>query len=336
MRLADLGEFGFIAKVRRAVQNGAGVELGIGDDCAVLRLPADELLLTTSDLLIEDVHFRRSWTGLEDLGRKSVAVNLSDIAAMGGTPRFLYLALGIPAELPMNELEALVAGFVAEAEAYGTTLVGGDTCRSPGPLLISVTAEGSVPPAELVRRSGVRPGDGIYVSGTLGDSALALRELQAGRAPDQFLAGRHHRPTARIGLGRRLAASRLPSAMIDISDGLLADLGHLLAASQVGAELTVDDLPLSPVFAAQLTVEPELLDLALGGGEDYELLFTVPAAGEARLLAADWPVPVTRIGTAGSVENGLLLKDRHGRRRLPATGGFNHFAAFGTSAGTHR
>lgn len=327
MKLEELGEFGFIARIRRQVADGAGVAQGIGDDCAALELPPGELLLTTNDLLIEGVHFRRDWTGMDDLGRKSVAVNVSDIAAMGGTPRFLYLGLGIPAGLDLAELEALVGGFVAGCAEYGATLAGGDTCRSPGPLFISVTAEGSIPPGELVRRSGAYPGEAIYVTGTLGDSALALHDLQQGRIPVAELLARHRRPTARSNAGRQIAAAGLATAMIDISDGLFADLGHLLAAAQAGALLKAEALPLSPAAASRLEAEPGLFELVLGGGEDYELLFTVAPENEQRLaaLAKDWPLAVTRIGQVTPPDGGIRLEDRDGRTRSAVPRGFNHF-----------
>ena len=257
MKLSELGEFGFIERIRRAVPGGAGIVAGIGDDCAVTTLPAGEVLLNTTDLLIEGGHFRRDWSDLFLLGRKSVSVNVSDIAAMGGTPRHLTLGLGIPPDLPVEELERFVAGFLDAAAGYRTVLIGGDTCRSPGPLFVSVTVEGSAPPAEVVRRSGARPGDDLYVSGTLGDSALALRLLSAGDAPPPELARRHHDPQARTALGRELAAAGLATAMIDVSDGLCADLGHILAASGVGARVEVGALPLSDPFRSAAATLPD-------------------------------------------------------------------------------
>ncbi|BCR06867.1 thiamine-monophosphate kinase [Desulfuromonas versatilis] len=327
MKLSELGEFGFIRRLRQQVSDGPGVRLGIGDDCAALELPPGELLLTTTDLLIEQVHFRRDWTDPRSLGRKSVAVNISDIAAMGGTPRHLFLGLGIPAATEAEELEAFMAGFIEAAAEYGAALVGGDTCRSAGPLLISVTAQGSVPAEELVRRGGARPGDAIYVSGTLGDSALALDRLLAGAEPDPWLARRHHDPTARSGLGRALAAARLPSAMIDLSDGLLADLGHVLEASGVGARVELGLVPLSPAFRAALAAAPGLVELALAGGEDYELLFTLDPRHEPQLqrLAAEVGVPLTRVGRIVSPEEGLQILDLQGHPYRPTRLGFNHF-----------
>ncbi|OHB28663.1 MAG: thiamine-phosphate kinase [Desulfuromonadaceae bacterium GWC2_58_13] len=323
MKLSDLGEFGFIERIRQAVAKAPGVMVGIGDDCAVLELPPGERLLTSTDLLIEDVHFRRAWADMHLLGRKSVSVNVSDIAAMGGTPRHLYLGLGIPTDLTVEDLDAFVAGFLAACADYGATLVGGDTCRSPGPLLISVTVEGTVSADELVCRSGARPGDALYVSGTLGDSALALRQLLAGESLEPELARRHHDPRARVELGRILASAHIPSAMIDVSDGLLADLGHLLESSAVGAEIDQTALPLSAPLRAAWIDDPERIELALSGGEDYELLFTVPPEREPALAAL--ALSVTRIGTIVEGSAGLLMKNRSGDLRPAAPAGYNHF-----------
>ncbi len=329
MKLAELGEFGFIERIRAAVAataaSGAGVRLGIGDDCAVTELPPGQVLLTSTDLLIEEIHFRSAWSDWRTLGGKCVAVNVSDVAAMGGTPRHLYLGLGIPADMALADLDAFMDGFLQAAADYGAVLVGGDTCRSPGPLMVSVTVEGAAPADQVVARGGARPGDAVYVSGTLGDSALALRRLQSGRPLADDLARRHHRPQARVALGRALAEAQLPSAMIDVSDGVLADLGHILDASAVGARLEQPQLPLSPAFRQALAEEPALLELALCGGEDYELLFTVPAEKEPLLAALVADVAITRIGTVIAAEQGLLLADETGRLRPARAKGYNHF-----------
>lgn len=329
MRLAELGEFGLIERIRRAAPGHPGLCLGIGDDCAISRLNPGEELLTTTDLLIEGVHFRREWTDLYRLGRKCISVNVSDLAAMGGEPRHLFLGLGVPAGMSVEDCESLLAGVLDAAAMYGAALAGGDTCRSLGPLLLSVTAEGAIPAGQAVRRSGAHPGDELYVSGTLGDSALALRELLAGRRPDDQLAARHHDPTARPALGQALRTAGLARAMIDLSDGLAADLGHLLAASDCGAIVETALLPLSSSFAAALTGEPALLDLALYGGEDYELLFAAPSGTGARLaaLAATQGVAITRIGRLTPREGGLTVKAPDGRALAVRDGGFDHFRA---------
>jgi thiamine-monophosphate kinase len=335
VNLAALGEFGFIERIRRRAASAPAVRVAIGDDCAALCLPAGELLLTTTDLLIEDIHFRRSFTDLKTLGRKSVAVNVSDIAAMGGVPRYLYLGLGVPADLCLEDLDAFIDGFLEAAASYGAVLAGGDTCRSPGPLLISVTAEGSVAEGELVRRSGAAVGDDIYLSGSVGDSALALHHLQRGEVPASFLAARHHDPTARTVLGRSLAEARLPSAMIDVSDGVLADLGHLLEASRVGALLEEEALPLSALFREGLAADPSRIELAWSGGEDYELLFTVRAGQKDALsaLARRLNLPLTRIGTVTAGAEGLSVRTGDGRLLHPAPAGFNHFLSGGQPSG---
>ena len=327
MKLADLGEFGFIERISSAAAVGPGVLRGIGDDCAVLELPPGQLLLTSKDMLIEGVHFQLSWSGWRTLGRKSVAVNISDIAAMGGTPRYLYLGLGVPDSATVEELNQFLDGFLEAAAEYGALLVGGDTCRSPGPLLISVTVEGTVPKAEVVSRGGARPGDGIYVSGTLGDSALGLRQLLKGEKPGEFLARRHFDPQPRISLGRALAEKGLASAMIDLSDGLLGDLGHILKAGSAGAVLEEARLPLSAEFRHALQADPASMQLAWAGGEDYELLFTVPPEKEPLPmgLASACGVDLTRIGVICEAKDGLRILDARGRYRSPEAGGFNHF-----------
>jgi thiamine-monophosphate kinase len=324
--LAQLGEFGLIERIRRRNPTGSGLRLGIGDDCAALEIPAGRLLLTSTDLLIEEIHFRRDWTDPFRLGRKAVSVNVSDIAAMGGEPHFLYLGLGLPSDLPLAEIDALLDGFMQAAAENNAVLAGGDTCRSPGPLLISVTVEGSVPPGELVQRRGARPGDLLYVSGTLGDSALALQLLRAGAEVEEGLARRHHDPQARTSVGRRLAKAELATAMLDLSDGLLADLGHLLAASQVGAQLEQKAIPLSDAARLLLAKEPRWQQCALAGGEDYELLFTADPRSRDQIasLAAELAVPLTVIGqiTAG---DGLAIIDGRGNRVHPEISGFDHF-----------
>ena len=181
MELKDLGEFQLIERIRQRAPVGEGVQRGIGDDAAVVTLPEGHQLLTSTDMLIEGIHFRHDWTSPEDLGHKAVAVNLSDIAAMGGTPRYLYLGFACPGTTTLEDINAFLKGALEEAERYNVTLVGGDTCRSPGPWLISVTIEGSAPADQAIGRNGAQPGDLIMVSGTLGDSALALHLLHEGK-----------------------------------------------------------------------------------------------------------------------------------------------------------
>lgn len=327
MSLAACGEFGLIERIRAQVAGRDDLLLGIGDDCCATALPPGEVLLTTTDLLIEEIHFRRAWTDLFSLGLKAVAVNISDIAAMGGTPQSLSLGLALPADLNPDDFDQLIAGILAAAAEYGAILSGGDTCRSPGGLMLSVTVQGSIRPEQILRRSGAKVGDLLYVSGTLGDSALALRELQVGRTPAADLALRHHRPVARLRLGQELARRQLATALIDLSDGLGADLGHVLAASGVGACVSAAKLPLSTAFRAALGVEPGLLDLALAGGEDYELLWSAPPTAVAALtaLSVELELPLTCIGeiVAGA---GLVVTAADGQEIVSTQAGYNHFA----------
>lgn len=333
MTLGELGEFGLIETIRTRVAPTAGVWRGIGDDAAEVELPAGERLLTSTDLLLEAVHFDFAWISPFDLGAKAVAVNLSDIAAMGGTARFLYIGLACPAATEVAALHAFIDGVLAEAGSHGVALVGGDTCRSPGPWIISVTIEGSAPAGEAVGRDGARPGERILVSGTLGDSALALALWQEGTTPEPFLAARHCRPTPRLALGRELARLGLATTMIDLSDGLAADLEHILQGSGAGAELLSAALPLSPVFRAHLARQPQRLELALGGGEDYELLCTVPAARVCEALAVGerLGVPLTALGTVLPAEAGLQLRDAAGGLRPLRVRGYDHFGHSGES-----
>ncbi|MBD1399895.1 thiamine-phosphate kinase [Pelovirga terrestris] len=318
------GEFELIGWIKEQVESCSRMPSGIGDDCAIDQLPSDQQLLTSNDLLIEDIHFNRAWTSMFDLGRKSVAVNLSDIAAMGGKPRSLYLGLGRSQQLEETELKDFIRGFLYEARQHDVVLAGGDTCGSPGPLMISVTVQGLVPTGKAVMRQGSGCGDALYVSGTLGDSALALHLLRAGQMPPVPLAQRFHTPSARIDLGRLVGEQELATAMLDVSDGLLADLNHLLVASGVGAELILSALPLSEAFRSALGQNPSLIDLALAGGEDYELLFS-----SARHDLEQMALPAPGVVKVGHIRAGTGINIRqdngdiyHCRQR-----GFDHFAA---------
>jgi thiamine-monophosphate kinase len=327
LKLKDLGEFKLIDRIREQAVKGEGVHRGIGDDAAVLNLPEGHQLLTSTDLMIEGIHFRHDWTDCEALGHKAVAVNLSDIAAMGGTPRYLYIGLACPDEADIGDLNAFLRGVLDETAKYGVSLVGGDTSRSPGPWMISVTVEGSAPALQAVGRDGAQPGDLIMVSGTLGDSALALRLIKEGKEPSADLLKRHHQPVAQVELGCLLGENRFANAMIDVSDGLAGDLEHILQASRIDGLIDESKLPLSEAFRDYVGEDQALLDLALYGGEDYELLFTVApekAASVMELCAARY----LQVATIGSVQEGsgvLSLKDRVGEVRPILVRSYDHF-----------
>jgi thiamine-monophosphate kinase len=289
-------------------------------------------LLLTTDTLLEGVHFRRSTAALRDIGAKAIAVNVSDIAAMGGEPCYALLALALPPSLAVAELDELYAGVLDMARQHGVTLVGGDTCAAPGGVVLSVTLVGRVDGAPL-SRSGAQPGDAILVSGTLGASAagLAVLERGPGTLPPSVVEAvvRAHRvPTPRVAESRLIRASGWATAMIDLSDGLVTDLGHVAAESHVGARIDVDALPVSEAtraVARALGVDP--LGWALSGGEDYELLFTAVAArrGElARAVTDRTGTPIHWIGEVRPFEEGLRFVDRGGRAHAVKPG-FDHF-----------
>lgn len=325
--LNQLGEFGLIDRIRHQVAHSNSVVVGIGDDCAATTLPSGELLLTSKDLLIENVHFRREWSDMYHIGRKSVAVNLSDIAAMGGKANHLFLGVGLPKTLTAIEIDQFTAGFLDEATAAGATLCGGDTCRSHDNLLISVTVQGSVSAEHLLCRDGAKEGDLVYVSGTIGDSALALAQLERGEMPSPYLAQRHHSPTPRLKLGQTIAQRKLATAMIDVSDGVFSDLGHILEQSQLGAQLMPHQFPLSEAARHHLRNNPQDSNIAMLGGEDYELLFCIPATNDDKIkqLATEIGLPLTQIGICVAASQGLTVVDPTGRQQPGQKAGYNHF-----------
>lgn len=323
-----LGEFGLIEAIRRrAGPAGRRWALGIGDDAAILRPAAGRELVWTADALVEDVHFRWSTTDPKSLGHKALAVNLSDVAAMGARPLGFLLTLGCPPRTSGRRLDAFLSGLLAEARASGCPLVGGDTVRSEK-WHLSISAVGEVTRGAALRRDRARAGDRLLVTGTLGGSALGLQLLENGwtRTPAEKRFTRIHlRPRPPYEVGPRLSRAGLARAAIDISDGLLADLGHVLDQSGLGADLHVDCLPLAPGFravCASRDLDPE--SLALGGGEDHQLLFTVrPEAPGLAALARRLDVRLSEIGVLRR-SSGIRLF-RGDTRVNVAKKGFDHF-----------
>ena len=327
MKLSRLGEFGLIERVRRATPKSRGVLLGIGDDAAWVANKTGSCLIT-SDILIEGVHFNLEWTSLFDLGYKTLAVNLSDIAAMGGIPAYLILSLGIPPKFDSADIDEFYRGMRSLAAQSGVALVGGDTSIAES-LFISACLIGHAP-FRPVTRGGAKLGDDIYVTGTLGDSALALNLLrnkakQTKRGPVKYLLSRHHRPTARLTAGALLARERLATAMIDVSDGLLQDLSHICRASRIGALVWEDKLPLSSDYRA-LTGTDGTRN-ALSGGEDYELLFCARRRDRPRIenLAKRAGVGIPRIGICVSQRRGIKVLDPSGKPLAIRSEGHDHF-----------
>lgn len=331
MQLSDIGEFGLIRRIQSHSAGDPTVIIGIGDDCAVTRSSPETVTLSTTDMLVERVHFDLSFTSPYLLGRKSLAVNLSDIAACGGIPRHALLSLALPKDLPLTFIDDFIRGFTDLASEQRVTLIGGDTCASPGPLIISVTLTGEQKPEMAVLRSGAQQGDLILVSGTLGDSALGLKLLQGGyrvtaeTAPHPAVQ-RHLDPAPRNALALSIASAGLATAMIDISDGLCADLGHILELSGCGALLDLPLLPRSEALREAALSGEDTDQIILAGGEDYELLWTISPDKVAELtqLRETAGVPLTVIGSITS-EQGLLLRKADGSIVLPTATGYNHF-----------
>lgn len=335
--LTRRGEFGLIRRIRRAAQSAdPRVLKGIGDDAAVFT--AAEKTLAATDLLIENVHFRMDKTTPRLLGRKALSVNLSDIAAMAATPKFALLGLAAPPDFPADTLDAIIAGFIDRAKEASVTLVGGDVCRSER-LVLAVTVIGEVSGPGPVYRSGAGPGDLIFVTGTVGDSALGLLRLEELASPiteeviERDILGqpimRHLDPPARLSFGKKAAG--IITSMIDLSDGIMSDLQRILEESNVpGAVIQADRIPLCSSFREHFQVRAGLsaqaLSLAFAGGEDYELLLTAPAGSEPGLMKIgdELDLPITRIGRI-SREAGIVLADESGGEiPLPAPR-FNHF-----------
>ena len=317
-----LGEFDLIDRYfRRPVRRAA---LGIGDDCALLQPTPGQQLAVSTDLLVEGRHFL-STVAPARLGHKALAVNLSDLAACGARPLAFTLTLSLPrAEAAF--LAPFAQGLLALADAHDIELVGGDT--TAGPLTVGITAIGEVPPGQALLRSGARVGDEVWVSGHLGDARLALEVFrgQLTLPGDGFDQARQamEQPQPRVALG--LALRGVASAAIDLSDGLLGDLGHVLRASQVGAELWLEALPRSPLLAAQAPAWQQTCLLA--GGDDYELLFTAPKAQHPQVLDAGRRagVAVTRVGEVQAATAGLVVRDGAGQPLdLSGWSGFDHF-----------
>jgi thiamine-monophosphate kinase len=316
-----VAEFALIDLIReRCDVTRADVRLGIGDDAALLAVSPGQLLAVSTDTLVSGVHFSHEATA-RDIGWKALAVNLSDLAAMGAEPAWATLALTLPSA-DVRWVDEFADGFAELARRHRVALVGGDTTQ--GPLSITVTIHGFVPEAAALTRAGARAGDGVYVTGTLGDAAAGLRLLSSRRATPVQLSARLHRPMPRIAQGLLLRGRA--TACIDVSDGLTADLGHICAASGVGAQIDADVLPASPELIAAFGTD-ERRALQLAGGDDYELCFTVPDALAPELLRdlADSGCAATRIGrvVAGS---GVSVRDARGNPVELPKRGWEHFA----------
>jgi len=327
--LQEIGEFGLINRIRKWVTSSdPALVQGIGDDVAVIDTGFKALLVTT-DILIEDIHFDLSWTDSYTLGRKSLAVNLSDIASMGGTAKYFLISLGLPKNLPLSFVSSFYRGLKKEAKRYQVELIGGDTSLSQK-IVINICLLGEGRKKDLLFRKGARAGDDLFVSGTLGDAALGLKILREKRKIKEArgLVKKHLCPCPRVELGRAIANHHWATAMIDVSDGLLIDTSHLLEESGVGARIWEEMIPLSRPYQRSIRAfSKDPLQLALSGGEDYELLFTAPPRMRNRILSLVRAnkIPITRIGEILPKEEGFLIAGKDGKDYSPSRLGFEHF-----------
>jgi thiamine-monophosphate kinase len=332
MTVADIGEHALLARVlARLPRPSASVLVGPGDDAAVLAPGRNERLVVTTDAVVEGVHFSRAFSSPADIGHRALAVNLSDLAAMGATPRWALLSLVLPGSWPVRDVEELVSGLAAMAERYAVAVAGGNITRTSGPLVVDVTAGGGVSPRRWVARSGARAGHEIWMSGAIGGAAAGLEMLESGagsRLPDPGCIARHTRPEPRVRLGIAMGRLRAASAAMDLSDGLADAVRQVAQASGVGARIDGDALPIEPgarQWWAGRGVDPVLA--AARGGDDYELLMAVPPRGGGALRALARQVadpPLTKIGVFTKDPRELVLARGTNEQALPE--GFEHFA----------
>ena len=334
---SSLREFELIRALKqRYGASDARIVLGMGDDAAVIAPERGSRCLLTTDLLAEGIHFDRATAAFADIGFRAAAANLSDIAAMGGSPDFLLVSLAIPRDGTVGQVKQLYSGMMAACRSHRVKLIGGDTSASTGGWFVAITLVGSAIAGRILLRRGAKAGDDLYVTGTLGDSRAGLGLIRRGKESAQslsagerrFLVQRHLRPTARVREGLWLATSGWATSAIDLSDGLSGDLRHVCADSRVGAVIELSALPISPACREYaLSVKQDPVTLALAGGEDYELLFTVPARHRATFhrASARRGFRVTRVGRMTAAKEGLRMTLADGRRRpLPASS-YEHF-----------
>jgi thiamine-monophosphate kinase len=334
-------EFDFIKKIRaQADQRGAssGLLRGIGDDAAILKSFAGGDVVISTDLLVEDIDFRRSTTLPNQLGHKALAVSLSDIAAMGARPRWTLLSIGVPSDVwDTGFIDRFFEGLFKLADRFGVKLIGGDLSRTPEKIVINSIVLGESRPGQEVFRAGAKPGDQIYVTGFLGDAAAGLRLIERGarvhrsnpptadsNSIDRLLL-RHLQPEPRVGWGLLIGDQQLATAMIDVSDGLSSDLNHLCDESQVGALVDSASIPIDQLvteICGRRALDP--LMLALHGGEDFELLFTVSPENIGRLPKRVDGIPVTRIGEIKDASLGVQIAEGSKIWKLEP-GGWEHF-----------
>jgi thiamine-monophosphate kinase len=300
----------------------------MGDDAALVRPSARRHILLTTDLLIEGVDFDPDTSSFDQIGHKAMAANLSDIAAMGGIPKYVMVAIALPTRTPMRSLDLLYQGMMRLARRYGVRLIGGDTSASFHGIMVALSVIGEAEQGQAITRSGARPGDRIFVTGSLGNSKAGLEILKRRKARFPYLVRRHLYPLPRVKEGRLLATRRLATAMLDLSDGLASDLRHLCEASRVGARIDRSKIPLSPPlveYAREKGNDP--FHYALTGGEDFELLFTVRPSRIRALehLQSQRRLTVFPIGEITTQRHGITIVEQDRRERRLTEQGYEHF-----------
>jgi thiamine-monophosphate kinase len=336
MTIDELGEFGVIERIARFLPGqAADVVVGVGDDVAVLRTSAEQVLLATCDIQVENVHFLRSASTPYQLGRKAIAINVSDIAAMGGQPTWALVSLALPPDTEAVFVDELYRGMLDQLQAAGAAIVGGNLSKIDGPVVIDLFLLGQCAANRFVCRRGARPGDALLVTGTLGDSRAGLEllrrpDLSVARESREQLLAAHLTPQPRLAEGRLLAGSGLVHAMLDVSDGTLSDLRHMCEASNVGAELFLADLPISAACRdVARALQRDTSEWALAGGEDYQLMFTVACHDVERIrqeLEEQSGTSVRVVGRMLPAQQGILVKHPDGSCSRPKGAvGWDHF-----------
>ncbi len=333
--MKDIGEFGFIRSIQEACHFSSSKPIkGIGDDCAVIGPYEGKVLLISTDLLLEDVHFVLNKIRPKHLGEKAVCVNLSDIAAMGGNARHIFVSLAVPKQMSAETIFSIYDGIKNICREYGVNILGGDTSASPDRLMINLTVIGEANEKELLYRSGARPGDKIYVTGNLGNSAAGLMLImEKASAPEPLasaLIEAHNRPIPFLEAGKEVARSGLASAMIDLSDGVTSDLQHICESSMVGARLIEKALPISDELKAFAKINRfDPFDLALSGGEDYKLLITVPKENTdpfEKLFEGSGLCPIFHVGEITENKKVDIIMRNGNKEHLKVTG-YDHFTS---------
>ncbi len=328
LTLGQVGEFGLIQRAKRIFDRPArpGLVQGIGDDTAVVKIGHNKALLYTTDMLIEDVHFSLKYEGFFDIGWKALAVNISDIASMGATPTWGLISVGVPVGIPVDNVDKLAQGVASLARKYRVGIIGGDTVKSPDRLVVNIALLGEAPAKEIIYRHGASPGDALFVTNCVGEAAAGLEILRksqrsavSGQQNRKHLIHRYLRPEPRVKESRLIVKYKLASSMIDISDGLHLSVKLLCAQSKVGAKIYLDKIPLNSQLA---TRNPQqALQWALSGGEDYELLFTVPKKKIQKALELfphGWIGEITK-------DKKIKVLDQTGREVMIRNTGYEHF-----------